>query len=678
MPAIILYLLKVIVCSGILYGYYRLLLHNKIFHRWNRFYLLSAVLISFSFPLVRINIEPGTAIAETSQVVRMLQVIHTGEAMIAESSHRSPLITGEQAAGAAYFIVSLLLLLLLINALLKVHRLIRQYPVDRLDGIYVVSSDTKGTPFSFFRYIFWNNKIDITTDAGQKIFKHEMVHVQEKHSADRLFMNMALVFFWSNPFFWLIRREMNMIHEFIADSKAVEDHDTASFAAMIIRTAYPQHSFDMTSNFFSSSIKRRLLMLTKLNKPGTSYLGRVLALPLLAFVFIAFTLKMQNKPVAIQVDQPITVVIDAGHGGREPGARSGKIYEKDITLALAKKVKALNNNPNINILLTRETDIFQTVREKVSWTVEQQPDAYISLHVNAAPPKEQPKSGFEIYISKSPGIKQAEVKVLASLMSEEISNSYTVFPELKQRSEGGIWVLDAPDINYPAILIESGYITNKEDLAFISNDANQEKIARNILKAIERYALVKNSISDTTPAKQAVLPPVDPFQAKGVDPKQASYIINGKESSFDAFCKIADKDIKTMSIVKETGENGKNGVVEITTHSLVIEQEDKVFVKVEMEAAFPGGQKAWQAYIKKQIEKNKEPLLKDGKTGTCVVQFIVDRDGSLSEIEVKTMQNTRLAVVAADAIKNGPKWEPAQQNGKKVKAYRLQPVSFTL
>ncbi len=679
MPAIVLYLLKVVVCSGILYGYYRLFLHNKIFHRWNRFYLLSAVLISISFPLVRINIEPGTATAETSQVVRMLQVINTGEAMIAESNHRSPLITGEQAAGAVYLIISLLMMLLLIHALLRVYRLIRQYPANRMDGMYVVSSDARGTPFSFFRYIFWNNKIDITTDAGQKIFRHEMAHVQEKHSADRLFMNMVLVFFWSNPFFWLIRREMNMIHEFIADSKAVEDHDTASFAAMIIRAAYPQHNFDITSNFFSSSIKRRLLMLTKLNQPGTSYLGRVLALPLLAFIFIAFTLKMKDNPAVIQIDQAITVVIDAGHGGKEPGARSGKVYEKDITLALARKVKALNTNPSVNILLTRETDVFQSIRDKVSWAIERKPDAYISIHVNAAPPKEQPKSGFEIYIGNDPGNFERETRTLASLLSEEINTSYTVFPQLKQGVRK-MWVLDAPEVSYPALLIECGYITDKKDLAFISDNANQEKIARNILKAIERYALTKNTISDTIPAKQEVLPPADPFQAKGVDPQKALYIINGKESSFDVFSKIADEDIKTMNIVKENGENGKNGVVEITTHSTLIQEEDRVYQKVEIEASFPGGENAWTAYVQQHLNTgtNIEMLKKDNKKGTCVIQFIVDTEGNLSNIEVLTMKGSKLAEIGTAIIKNGPQWIPAEYKGKKVKAYKRQPVSFSL
>lgn len=755
MPTIILYLLKVIICSGILYGYYRLFLRNKVFHRWNRFYLLIAVVISISFPLVRINIEPGTATAETSQVVRMLQVINTGEAMIADVDHRSPLITGEQAAGAVYLVISLLMMLLLVHALLKVYRLIRQYPANRMDGMYVVSSDAKGTPFSFFRYIFWNNKIDITTDAGQKIFKHEMVHVQEKHSADRLFMNMVLVFFWSNPFFWLIRREMNMIHEFIADSKAVGGHDTTSFAAMIIRTAYPQHNFDVTSNFFSSSIKRRLFMLTKLNKPGTSYLGRVLALPLLAFVFIAFTLKMKNNPAVMQLNKPITVVIDAGHGGNEPGARSGNVYEKDLTLALAKKVKTLNTNPAINILLTRETDVFKSVRDKVSWAVQQKPDAFISIHINAAPPEGQPKSGFEIYIGNNPGNFEWETRTLASLISEEISTNYAVFPQLKQGVRK-IWTLDATEVNYPALIIECGYITDKKDLAFISDNANQEKIARNILSAIEKYAkAVENgtgtavweevpetlfassgnkgetfsAVPDTLPRKiksvditkdgmviviynnnkaekitrnEAIskgilkaIPNEEPAEVRppfslGDVAANTPVYVNGKEIDPQELDRIDPSCFENISILKDPydklGERGKNGAIVITTIKRLVKykdqptpkvsEEDKVFHKTEVEATYPGGEQAWSQYIQQVLNKNLDALKKENKSGTCVVQFIVGTDGSISNIEVLTMQDTKLAELAAEAIKNGPKWIPAKQNGYIVKAYRRQPVTF--
>ncbi len=106
--------------------------------------------------------------------------------------------------------------------------------------------------------------------------------------------------------------------------------------------------------------------------------------------------------------------------------------------------------------------------------------------------------------------------------------------------------------------------------------------------------------------------------------------------------------------------------------------DDKTFYKVEEDAKFPGGKDAWLKFISKAINKDLDALQIEGKTGTCILQFIVDTNGEVSAVEALTMQGTKFAQVVTDAVKNGPKWEPATQNGKKVKAYRKQPVTFQI
>src|SRR5437868_6889973 len=75
------YLLKVMICSGILFGYYWLALRNKIFHRWNRFYLLTVVVLSITLPLIKINVWQRSDEPKT-QVVQLLQVISTGDEIV--------------------------------------------------------------------------------------------------------------------------------------------------------------------------------------------------------------------------------------------------------------------------------------------------------------------------------------------------------------------------------------------------------------------------------------------------------------------------------------------------------------------------------------------------------------------------------------------------------------------
>ncbi|MCC6287282.1 MAG: N-acetylmuramoyl-L-alanine amidase [Chitinophagaceae bacterium] len=778
MLAVAYYLLKVIICSGILYGYYRLALHNKLFHRWNRFYLLCAVLISLSFPLIKINIlhDPSR---DASQVIKLLNVVTTGDEIIIEANAGSkPLISGKMLIIGMYGIVSLVLLYMLLRTLYGLSRLIKKNSTQFIYGIRFIDTDAKGTPFSFFRNIFWNNKIDIDSATGERIFKHELAHIQEKHSADKLFINIVLIVFWCNPFFWLIRREMNMIHEFIADSKAVEDNDTSALAAMIIQAAYPQHSFGLTSSFFSSSIKRRILMLTKMQNPSVHYISRVLVLPLLTIVFAAFAIKTKQinakeKVTAnVALEKNITVVIDAGHGGEDPGAKAENgTTEKDLSLAIAKKIQQLNTNPAIKIILTRETDVFQNVRDKVDWTLKQKPDAFISIHVNASP--EKSTSGFDIYISREKNAREKNARALASILSAEISKIYATSKEALQRTEKGIWVLDAPTIDYPSVLIQCGYITNKNDLAFISNEANQEKIAKNILDGIAKYSKAKeeNKILQSSPEA-----PQSPFYAQSNNTNELSgatyidtipkkiksvditrddnviviytdnkavkmtkkeaidkgiinndltvftqvsrlrkgdsviYILNGKEITPEEIKKIDETCFETINILKSKDKKADiidikttNGVVKyndiitikeielskpstvsspqnnkIEVKEVVIPEDDKIFQKVETEAQFPGGEVAWTKYISHHINKYIDTLQEAGKTGTCLVQFIVNTEGSISNVEALTLKGTKFSEVVVEAIAKGPKWIPAKQNGRIVKAYRKQPVTFQI
>jgi len=289
------YILKVIICSGILFGYYWLFLRNKIFHQYNRFYLLSAIILSLLLPMVKIGFWQQNDTPQAS-VIKVLQAVSAGDEYMS-----NVVITANKSGWSfhqlyplLYWMISVVFFFMLVKTLFAIRSLLKRYPVQEIEKVSFVNTNDKSTPFSFFKYIFWNVGIDMNTHTGKQIFKHEVAHIQEKHTHDKLFVNMLLIFFWCNPFFWLNRKELNMIHEFIADRKAVEDSDTASFAAMILQATYPQHRFELTNNFFYSPIKRRLLMLTKNNNPKVNYIGRIMVLPLTLLIFAAFTFKTKR------------------------------------------------------------------------------------------------------------------------------------------------------------------------------------------------------------------------------------------------------------------------------------------------------------------------------------------------------------------------------------------------
>lgn len=570
------YMLKVIICSGILFAYYWMFLRNKIFHGYNRFYLLASMLLSLALPLLKINFwQPAS---QQSQAIRVLQAVSVGDEYMNDmvvTAQRSSW-SAEQLYITAYWLVSIIFLLVMLRTLFLIRTLLKKYPVQRIDDVAFVNTQHESTPFSFLQYIFWNSNINIETTTGRQIFNHEVAHIQQKHTHDKLFVNIILIFCWCNPFFWLYRKELNMIHEFIADKKAVEDSDTAAFAAMILQAAYPKHRFELVNNFFYSPIKRRLLMLSKNKNPKVNYIGRIMVLPLLVLVFAAFTFKTKSNAPIYQ-GKKITVVIDAGHGGPDAGATSADgILEKDLTLAIAKKVKELNSNTAVEIVLVRDADVYMNPQQKVAFAKSKNADIVISLHIDNGPKESANKhSGISLWVAKDEFTNAAKSKILASAILTEFSNDYglPVISPINQR-QAGVYILQGNTC--PSVLVEAGFINNEKDLAYLKSNAAKETIAKNVLLAIEKFASSKSFnagnimkeeantlaypvLKDTVPAK--VITGVNP------DAPAPLYIVNGKETDKITALDIKPEDIQDIRVIKNEialkvyGEKGKNGVV---------------------------------------------------------------------------------------------------------------------
>ena len=570
------YLLKVIICSAILCGYYFLALRNKAFHRWNRFYILAAIVISLLIPIMKINIFQNGE--DKGTVVQMLQTISYGDEAVIEYSRNSGFqLTTQDLTEGAYLLISAVFLFIFFLSLYKIVRLKKKYPETKIEDISFINTDVKGTPFSFLKSIFWNNKIDLHSKQGQQIFNHEIAHIKEKHSYDKIFMNIVLIFFWINPFFWLMRKELYMIHEFIADKEALEDSDINAFAEMILQTVYPGQNFSFANNFFYSPIKRRILMLAKNKNPKVNYISRLLVLPLAVIVLFAFTFRV--KPV-----------------------------KKDFPQSLQRVIKNQISN---------------------------------------------------------------------TLPATELKND-TI-------SDGTLIVADGKEIS-------------KDEMKSIPS-SNIQSI--NVLKgkiAIKKYgAKGKDGVIEITTKNKNIYATKNDSSNFDKISKGTLFFVDGKEVSQDKMKNIPPYNIQSINVLKgdstekKYGVKGRNGVIEIITKKtgeeinhtqtyLPESQKDSipriVFTKVENEASFPGGLAAWQKYIVKKIQSSLDSFT-EADYGTCVLKFIVNTDGSVTNVEATTMKGTHLAKVSINSIKNGPKWIPASQNGHTVASYRLQPVTLT-
>ena len=506
-------LAKTISCSAILFGYYWMFLRNKKFHRYNRFYLLIGTFMSIVFPFCRIPVSFESKTPGTELMTRSIDIISVNRWDEDFGASNAPGIftnwlTVSNVLFIFYVIVVFGLLHILLRSLSYLQRLANRYPFEQINNIKFYSTTEPGTPFSFLNSIFWNRRLDINSREGQQIFRHELFHVKQQHSADIIFLELVCIFCWINPFFHLIKREMKAIHEFLADQHAVDDDNQQAYAELLILQSLHLKKASISNYFFQNHIKRRIAMITHKTKKY-SYWSRLLVLPLAIFLFCAIALYAQNggttnkegrifsAPLP-QVTQSIKVVVDAGHGGNDAGARNNGLQEKDISLSIARQIKQHASTYNVDVVMTRDEDSYPSLKERSALATSVNANLMISIHVGSAAEAGE-KSGFDIYVTNKNQETITQSKLLGQSIADRIKKVYQVGP-LKQRVEKGIWILDAAPC--PAVLIECGFMTDPEDLAFIANPKNQEHIAKIILEGIVSYQSEKDiKRIDTVPNK---------------------------------------------------------------------------------------------------------------------------------------------------------------------------------
>jgi hypothetical protein len=272
---IITYILKTILISGIFLAYYWIALRDKKFHYYNRFYLLTASIMSLVIPLLKFNwftVEEPVLYSSNEIIQYILPISNVNESIQLDWIDYSLVIA---------CIVAVALLSILILNVIKIHLLKRKSDVTQMEGFDFINTNDDNAPFSFLNNLFWKKSISLQEEGGQQIFKHEITHIQQKHTWDRVYCQIISSLFWINPFNWIIQKELVAIHEFIADEEAIGDSNVEAFAKMLLQTHYGNHFLNPTHQFFYSSIKRRLTMLTKTTDTKYSYLRRVMVLPIL-------------------------------------------------------------------------------------------------------------------------------------------------------------------------------------------------------------------------------------------------------------------------------------------------------------------------------------------------------------------------------------------------------------
>jgi TonB-dependent SusC/RagA subfamily outer membrane receptor len=278
--------LKSILVSSIFTSYYWLVLRNKKFHYYNRFYLLSASVMSLLVPLLNFDwfsIEEPVMYG-SSEVLQFVLPKSTTSSSI-DFGWMDFILIGS-------FLITMVLVIILCIQIFKIQILKKKSEVTPMDGFDFINTKEENAPFSFFNNLFWKETISLQDEGGQQIFKHEITHIQQKHTWDRIYCQIVASIFWMNPINWIIQKELMTIHEFIADEEAVGNENVEIFAKMLLQTHYGNHFLNPTHQFFYSSIKRRIIMLTTSKSIKYSYARRLMVLPILVIAVGLVSIKV--------------------------------------------------------------------------------------------------------------------------------------------------------------------------------------------------------------------------------------------------------------------------------------------------------------------------------------------------------------------------------------------------
>ena len=290
------YILKSSVCLAVFYLFYRLLLSRETFHRFNRVALLSILLLSCLLPLVEVTVEKQTEVHQTmmtlEQWLMLADMMNTTN--VAELQIEEVTVTWIQVALLVYLAGILLFAFSNGYSLLKLGNLLRSGRKEDLskytDGgekVTLIVHDHDIAPFSWMKYIVISQK-DLD-ENGREILIHELAHIQNRHSWDLLVADICIFFQWFNPASWLLKQELQNIHEYEADETVIEKGvDAKQYQLLLIKKAVGTRLYSMANSFNHSKLKKRITMMLKEKSSPWARLKYLYVLPVAAIAVTAF------------------------------------------------------------------------------------------------------------------------------------------------------------------------------------------------------------------------------------------------------------------------------------------------------------------------------------------------------------------------------------------------------
>ena len=651
---IIGHLLPIAATVAVLWLVYRFLFRNSNRLYFNRFFLLTSMLLALAMPLL--GLLSGIEVPQMATLKQNLfggtllnEVIVTsdGQPMLPEvivtTSTQSRFSLWQVIVGIYLIGVGVMTLLFLIK-LGKLVVLIIRSPKRKMSGCTAVFTGREQGSFSFFRYAFFPNE-----NVDHDIMRHEMSHISHHHSWDILFAEVMMILQWFNPFIYLYKKELQSLHEYQADRDVVATGvDKKNYMMLILQQCTAVDFSGMSNNFSLILTKKRIKMITR-NEKAKGLWWRLLAtLPVLAFLLIANTKVTAQEQKAVEHTFKVSIspfeVFD-DDGAPMQLIKDTIFYDDDGTYVKfetsdgfqpetgepCKKLTITSYNadgtPRNNFFIT------ETERRGDTSTYSIEPFTFtLSEHLfeqllDIATSEEDTVFQIVDEMPQFPGGENA--------MMKHVSQNIVYPEEAKEKEiQGRVFV--------SFVIEKDGSVSNVKVLRGIGGGCDEEAV-----RAISSMPKWKPGKMKGEPVRVNYQIPVmfklnDPQKTQGQDRKKN------------------EKTVDEVEIVVPVGPD-KNGVYQI----------------VEQMPKFPGGEQAMMDFVAKNVVYPQEAQEK-GISGRVFVSFVVEKDGSVNEVEVKKGIGGGCDDEAVRVVKAMPKWKPGKMKGKPVRVSYMMPIIFKL
>ena len=282
------YLLEANLYLVLFYGFYKITLQKDTFFKLNRFYLITSSVLALVFPFIQLGflkkpililndliVQPSASEPQYSDILPLQEV-------------KQDFLTADHIVFAIYILVAFSLLIKMILTIKNIVKIKNQPSITLENGVELIELKNSKMAFSFFNSIF----LDPHLPDRHTIIKHELAHINQKHSFDVLFFEILQIVNWFNPILHFLKKDLKLIHEYLADEETTKaEIERYPYAMFLIQNSVGFQNFKLTNQIFSSSIlKKRITMLNQKKSANWARLKMLILLPLIGGVLALSTM----------------------------------------------------------------------------------------------------------------------------------------------------------------------------------------------------------------------------------------------------------------------------------------------------------------------------------------------------------------------------------------------------